>query len=187
MGPFSRLCLIVSVVATPAMTTATVPMDYQDAMEICDGMDLRPVEGLWTYPEDDVTVLILRDSEKRGVYGITVVETADCSLSCGMRLGQLAESADPNKFTLSLYTTVRNGILSAPQEASATYSENQESLTVKKKSKINLRINPTRLLPSFWRIASLSLKSNESAPEGMIKIYPSYDGNGSTKRAPRYL
>ena len=165
----------------------TPPADYLEAVEICDKTDLRPIEGMWTYPEDDVTVLIMRDQLKKGVYNLYVVEAADCSLSPGMILGELHDSADPDKFTLKLFTIIKNGVLCAPSEAIATYSETKESLTVKKKSGFNIRINPTRLLPSFWRIASLSIKSKESAPEGMIKIYPSYDGNQSTKRGPRYL
>lgn len=162
------------------------PADIIEAMELCDKTDLRPIEGLWTYPEDDVTVLLIRDETRKGVYDIFVVEAADCSLHPGMKLGELHTSADPDKFNLKLFTVVKNGILSAPVDAIATYSENKEALTVKKKS-AKIRINPIRLLPSFWRIVSISLNANESAPEGMIKIYPSYDGNNSTRRAPRYL
>lgn len=164
----------------------TPPGDIVEAMELCDGADLHPIEGLWTYPEDDVTVLLYRDESRKGVYDIFVVEAADCSLKPGMRLGELHSSADPVKFTLKQHTAVKKGVLSAPWEATATLSESKEALTVKRKS-FNIKINPTRLLPSFWRIASISLKPNESAPEGMIKLYPSYDGNGSTRRAPRYL
>lgn len=164
----------------------TPPCDYLEAVEICDKTDLRPIEGLWSYPEDDVTVMVIRNSERKGVYDIFVVESADCSLKAGQTLGEIRESADPQKFTLKLFTTVKNGVLSMPCEAVATYSDAKESLTVKKQS-ASFRINPTRLLPSFWRIVSISLKSKETAPEGMIKIYPSYDGNNSTKRGPRYL
>ena len=165
----------------------TPPADYIEATAFCDKSDLRPVEGLWSYPEDDVSVLIIRDEHKKGVYNLYIVEAADCSLSPGMIIGELHDSADPDKFTLKLFTKVKKGILSAPAEAIATFSESKESLIVKKKSNFSLRLNPTRLLPSFWRVASLSVKSKESAPEGMLKIYPSYDGNQSTRRAPRYL
>lgn len=163
------------------------PVDYIEAVELCDKSDLRPVEGLWTYPEDDVTVLIYRNEEKKGMYDIFVVESADCSLSPGMRIGELHTSTDPDKYSINLFTAVKNGVLSLPLEAIATFSENKESLTVKKSSRFKVRFNPTRLLPSFWRLATISFNSKESAPEGMIKVYPSYDGNQSTRRAPRYL
>lgn len=163
------------------------PADFLEARELCRKSDLRPVEGLWTYPQDDVMVLIFRNEENKGQYDIFVVEAADCSLKPGMKLGELHSSSDPDKFTIQLFTSARNGVLSMPVEAVATFSESKEALTVKKSSRVKLRLNPTRLLPSFWRIVSLSLNSNESAPEGMIKIFPSYDGNQSTRRAPRYL
>lgn len=164
-----------------------LPGDYVDAMAFCDQADLRRIEGLWSYPEDDTTVLIYRDKDKKGIYGITVIESADCSLSPGMKLGELHESTDPDKFNLKIFTNVKNGILTTPKDAVATFSESKESLSIKVNSPFKLRINPTRLLPSFWRLVSVSLKTKESAPEGMIKVYPSYDGNNSSRRAPRYL
>lgn len=180
------LCLTVGLGWLP-LQAFTPPADILQAMELCDEADLRPIEGVWTYPEDDVTVMIFRSEDKRNAYDIYVVESADCSLSPGMKLGELHGSADPDKFRMRLFTTVKNGVLSMPSEALASFSENKESLTVKKESRINLRLNPARLLPSFWRIASVTVKSKDSAPEGIIKIYPSYDGNQSTRRAPRYL
>lgn len=164
----------------------TPPADIPEATDLCDKTDLRPVEGLWTYPDDDVTVLVYRSEDRKGVYDIFVVEAADCSLSSGMQLGELHSTADPNQYTIQLYTNVRHGLLTAPCEAIATFSESKEALTVKRNSS-GVRINPTRLLPSFWRIVSVSVNAGLPTPEGMIKIYPSYDGNNSSKRAPRYL
>lgn len=186
---------VIAVIAALLMVSASFnragafnpPADLTEAMEMCDKADLRPVEGLWTYPEDDVTVMLYRDEARKGIYNIYVVEAADCSLAPCMKLGELHASADPDKYNLKLFTIVKNGLLSAPCEAIATFSENKESLTVVKKHSFKIRFNPMRLLPSFWRIVSVSVKSREGAPEGMIKIYPSYDGNNSTKRAPRYL
>lgn len=145
-----------------------------------------PIEGLWTYPEDDATVIIYRSNDRKGIYDIHVVEAADCSLHPCDRIGELSSSADPDKYNLKLFTNIRKGILCLPQSATATYSESKESLSVKKSS-VKFNFNPTRLLPYFWRIVSVSFRSKEPAPEGMIKIYPSYDGNGSTRRGPRYL
>lgn len=167
-------------------TAINPPSDYLEAMRFCDNADLRNIEGMWSYPEDDVTVLVYRSDAKKGVYDIFVVEAADCSLSPGMKLGEIHESAEPDKFNLKLFTKIKKGLLATPGTALAVYSENKESLIIKKAS-VGIRINPTRLLPSFWRIVSVSLKSKETAPEGMIKVYPSYDGNQSTRRAPRYL
>lgn len=162
------------------------PANLLEAREFCDKADLQPLEGLWSFPTDDVTVLIYRSDERKGLFDITVIEAADCSLKPGMKIGELSASADPDKFNLKLYSSIKKGILGSPLTATAVYSENKESLTVKKIS-FQFRINPTRLLPSFWRMASVSIRQREPAPEGMIKVYPSYDGNGSTRRGPRYL
>lgn len=167
--------------------SAAPPADYIEAKDLCDHADLRPVEGLWTYPEDDVTVLIFRNEDKVGIYDIYVVEAADCSLSSGMLLGELHASADPDKFTIRMFTAFSKGRLTLPMEAVAIFSENKEALTVRKGSRFRFRFNPNRLLPAFWRMVSVTTNPGESAPEGMIKIYPTYDGNGSTRRAPRYL
>lgn len=180
------LLIQVSAAILPPAAAVTPPADILEACELCDRTDLRPIEGLWSYPEDDVTVLIFRSDEAKGLYDILVVESADCSMNPGMKLGELHESADPDKYRMKLFTLIKNGLLSAPCEATATYSEAKESLTVKKNA-VKFKLSPNRLLPYFWRIASVSVKSREPAPEGMIKIYPSYDGNNSTKRAPRYL
>lgn len=180
------LALLALVAGSVTVGAVEPAADLLAAREFCDRADLRPIEGLWTYPEDDVTVLIFRNEEKKGNYDITVVESADCSLSPGMKIGRLTDSADPDKFTLRLYTTVKNGVLSSPEEATAYFSDSKESLTIKKSS-LKFRFNPGRLLPYFWRMISVSVKSREPAPEGMIKIYPSYDGNGSSRRYPRYL
>lgn len=176
-------CLVLAVAGAMAFTP---PADMLAVQELCDNADLRPIEGIWTYPED-VSVLIYRSEEKKGTYSIYISEAADCDLKPGMKLGELRESAEPDKYNLSQFTSIKRGILSVPATAVSTYSENKESLTVRKNGKFRLRINPTRLLPSFWRIANVTVKSGGHAPEGLIKIYPSYDGNGSTRRAPRYL
>lgn len=185
VGPRILLLFCVSLLGILQARSVSPPADILEARDFCDNADLRPIEGLWSYPEDDVTVLIFR-SDAKGIYDIFVVEAADCSLLPGMKLGELHSSADPDKFSMKLFTQVKKDLLSSPCSATAIYSEAKESLTIKKSS-LKFRFNPTRLLPSFWRLVSVSVKSKEEAPEGMIKIYPSYDGNGSSRRQPRYL
>ncbi len=36
--------------------------DIDQAMEICNSLPLDALEGIWLYPEDNVTVMILRKS-----------------------------------------------------------------------------------------------------------------------------
>lgn len=161
------------------------PADIIEAKEFCDNADLRPIEGLWIYPEDETTVMIYR-ADTPGKYEIWIVESPDCSLTPGMKIGELQTTPDPDKYSINLFTQIKKGILKAPCSATATYSETKESLTFKKPS-FRIRLNPSRLLPYFWRMVSVSFGNKEAAPEGMIKIYPSYDHNGSSRRYPRYL
>lgn len=177
--------LILQTAVSPQTWGATPPADILEAKEFCDNADLRPIEGLWIYPEDETTVLIYR-ADTPGKYEISVVESPDCSLTPGMKIGELQTSPDPDKYTLKQFTQIKNGVLKTPCSATATYSEAKESLTFKKPS-FRIRFNPTRLLPYFWRMVSVSFGNKETAPEGMIKVYPSYDGNGSSRRYPRYL
>lgn len=164
----------------------TPPADLMEAMELCDRSDLRPIEGIWSFPEDDVSVLIFRDSDNDSRYGVWVVESADCSLNPRDRLGTLHSSPDPNKFKLTLYTVVKKGKFSTPCNASAVLSSSHESITVTKPS-IKVSVYPGRLLTGFWGVVRLSVKNAANIPEGMIRAYPSYDGNYSSRRTPRYL
>lgn len=166
----------------------TPPADIIEARELCDKTDLHPIEGLWTCPEDDVTLLIMRDNIKDNQYSIVVVESSDCSLSNGMEIGKLFISTDPTKYKLRLFTRVKKGVLSAPCEALATYSAANESLRIEKPS-IKISFQPGRLLPYLWRTARIKVSNPaEKVPEGMIKTYPTFDYNeNSSKRNPRYL
>lgn len=60
----------------------------------------------------------------------------------------------------------------------------------KKPLRIRLSFNPSSLLPGFLRLFRLAASQNAdpSIPaRAMMKIYPSYDGNGSFRTQPRYL
>lgn len=163
-----------------------IPIDIVDAVVLCDSLPLKSIEGLWYYPEDRVTVLIL-GCEKPGCYEIFVVESEDCSLIPGEKIGELTESADPLKYRLTLFSDLKEGRLCNPIECMAVYSEKNESLNIEK-PKLNIRINPLGVLPQFWRTIRMSVENPAGKlSEGMIRVYPSYDGNGSSRRQPRWL
>ena len=168
------------------------------AKDILDERDLDNVEGIWFYPEDKVTVLVLKDDDnKKSVlqdYSITVLETTDARLHPGDKIGILKPSADSHVFDIELFTEKKNDLLLQPKTCTATLGKDGDSFIFKKgKNKIRgrLNLNFTRLLPGFWKIVSLGLSGNQdnniAAPVGMVKIYPSYDGNGSSRRSVRYL
>jgi len=173
--------------------------DMGRAIEICDSMPLDHPEGVWRYPDDNVTVLIARDVLQshpgEDVYAISVIATDDCRLSTGETIGFLKSTASPDKYVMTLYTERKNPVLAKPMECVVTLGKDKETFILpEKKSKwprLRFSINPSTLLPRMWRIVRFGVsgpdRSEKSAPIGLIKIYPSYDGNGSSRRTPRYL
>lgn len=163
------------------------PVDILSAMEICDKSALHPIEGIWNFPDDGVAVFIFRTNNKKDQYDITVVESDDWSIPAGSKIGVLEITPDPNKFRMSLFTKVKKGILSAPQTLSATFSESKESLIIEGRE-LKISLSPNRFLPNFWKILRINISDPvKKLPRGLIKTYPSYDRNGSSRRQPRYL
>lgn len=173
-----------------AMAGDSVPRDMGAAVELCDSSPLDPVEGVWLYPDDNVTVLVLRrESSEQSFteYDLTVVSSSDCRLSPGDLLGRLTASADPSRFRLTLFTVRKDASLTLPGECLATLDVLKEALFVQSR-KLKIRIGINTLLPRFWRIAKVSVDNPlDRLQPGMVRIYPSYDGNGSSRRKPRYL
>lgn len=178
-----------------------LPCDIDRAIEICSALPLDPIEGVWVYPDDNVTVLILKkDSPSLSSlteYEISVLESDDTRLSPGDVIGSINATAEASKYEISLFTEKHKDLLQKSNSCMATLSKDADALILKdnnkKKFNFRLNLNPSRLLPNFWRIVristSLGNNSNHSSqpPTGMVKIFPSYDGNGSSRRQPRYL
>lgn len=173
--------------------------DINQAFDYCNEKGLNPIEGVWVYPEDKVTVLISEDEENTfsqlPKYYITVVRSEDCNLKPGDVLGTLTALAKPGAYKIELYSEKKNSLLMKPVSCLATLSNDEETLLIKSdKSKLKFRfnLNFNRLLTGFWKIVSTGITPDLNSqktelPVGMVKIYPSYDGNGSSKRSPRYL
>ncbi len=184
----------------PQVTHAITPIcfDISRAKEICDSVPLEKLEGLWLYPEDNVTVLILRSNDSRSgrmpEYQISVVETFDISVSPGDVIGKITATPIADKFTVELFTERKGTGFLKPRSCDATLSKDCETLLLRyggNKLKLRINLNPTVLLPRLWRnlirINTFQGQPQESNSSGMIKLYPSYDGNGSSMRKPRYL
>lgn len=193
--------LLITFVAILSVSAETRRIcDIDRAKEICDERALDNVEGIWIYPDDQVTVLVLKDETVGGrsilpSYSITVVETSDARLHPGDKIGSLKSSADSKVFAIELLTEKKNNLLLQPKTCTATLGNNGDTFIFKKgKTGIRgrLNVNLNRLLPGFWKIVSIGLSGNSengnvAPPVGMVKIYPSYDGNGSSQRSIRYL
>ena len=176
-----------------------VAYDIDMAEEICSQLPLENIEGIWLYPDDKVTVMILHDDNDRrnsfSAYTISVVETSDARLHPGEQIGKLYATADEKVFNIELSTEKKNDILLKPKSVMATLSKEGDTFLIKRQKapfKGRMNFNFSRLLPGFWKIVSLGISPNTAGnsiapPVGMVKIYPSYDSNGSSKRKVRYL
>lgn len=173
--------------------------DPEMAEEICRQRPLESVEGIWLYPDDKVTVMILNESDKEIAnsfpeYVISVVDTSDARLHPGDVIGRLYATSEDKTFRIELSTESKNSLLLKPKSVLATLSKEGDTFLIKKQKspfKGRLNFNFNRLLPGFWKIVSAGINSSGSnqiqAPVGMVKIFPSYDGNGSSRRKVRYL
>lgn len=183
-----------------AAESPRIAYDIDMAKEICGELPLENMEGIWLYPEDGVTVMILNDQDRLNInslpsYSITVVQTSDARLHPGEEIGKLYATADENVFKIELSTEKNNELLLKPKSCMATLSKDGDSFIIKRQKspiKGRLNFNFNRLLPGFWKIVSAGITTNGSGnsyqlPIGMVKIYPSYDGNGSSRRKVRYL
>ena len=180
--------------------SSKVAYDIDMAKEMCDQLPLENVEGVWLYPDDKVTVLILRQEEKVAspefsTYSISVVETSDARLHPGEVIGSLTATAQDKVFKIELTTERKNDLLLKPKSVLATLNNDSDAFIIKRQKapfKGRLNLNLSRLLPGFWKMVSMGVSQNGNnssvqLPAGMIKIYPSYDGNGSSRRKIRYL
>lgn len=161
------------------------------AQNLCSNIPLSPLEGIWEYPADEVTLMILRNKWEKGHYDVYVVEAVDCRLDAGMRIGYAVDSADPNQFKLALCSKIKGGLPGGFINCLAKLDKNGESLRIQA-PKMKLTLNPSLVLPVLWNKLRIGvrMKTNdpmENFPEGWIRVYPSYDGNGSSLSQPRYL
>ena len=199
LGKFIVFIFVFSVYGSLLAETPRVAYDIDMAKEICSQLPLENVEGVWLYPDDKVTVLILNDNDNSGnlllpSYTISVVETSDARLHPGEVIGKLSATAQDNVYKIELSTEKKNDLLLKPKSCMATLSKDSDSFIIKRSNapfKGRLNLNFSRLLPGFWKLVSVGVSQNNgssvSLPVGMVKIYPSYDGNGSSRRKVRYL
>lgn len=197
------LLLILLVLFMPFKIVATPPAvayDMEKAKEICEELPLENVEGVWLYPDDKISVLILKDrslpeNHELPEYSISVVETSDARLRPGDVIGTLRATPDKKIYKIELLTEKKNDFLLKPKSCLANLSSDEDVFVIKKQKapfKGRLNFNFNRLLPGFWKIVSTGISQNGlnsslQPPVGMIKIFPSYDGNGSSRRKVRYL
>ena len=161
-------------------------------MAYCDTCPIDKLEGLWAFPDDEILLWIKKCSDaveysKRFQYQVIAVEAEDQYIVPGSIIGYLSITPDADQYRMWLFTDCHNTIFSKPQDCVATLIEDGYGIAFTKKEH-RVTINPMGLLPNFWRIIKVQTSDpKKTQKRGFIKVYPSYDGNGSMRNSPRYL
>lgn len=152
--------------------------------------DLQPMEGIWYYPDEEMTLGIERSpaSGHDERYRIIMLGSSDVHLLPGTVIGYLQASAVPNKWQLWLYSERDHLTLCRPMKTVATTSGDFSWLTFDRPHwQVKVRVNFARFLPSIFRaISVVPEKKEEQLPIGFRKVYPE-GGNGYPFRRIRYL
>lgn len=156
--------------------------DMGAAREWCDTTMLRRIEGIWEYPEDRTRVLIRRSPEADNRYDILVIDTPDCRLEPGDRIGYLQETPLDTKFEMAVYREKHDGIFGKAGICAAEFNESKDALLVSS-PKVKFSLRSRWFLPSFWRAIGIKVDNPaDKLPKGMVRLYPA-----SKRREPDYL
>ncbi len=174
-----------AVASPPPEKSVALPGIDEDSMRTrLSETDLQPLEGLWYYPTEQMTLAIEKTTSadsKGETYRLIMIDSPDTHLLPGTVIGYAEHGVTSDKYRLWLYTERDRTTLLHPMECVATLSHDAGSITFDPpKWKVKVRLNLARFLPSIFRTVSISPeKSKETMPEGFKKMYPANDGNGN--------
>ncbi len=187
----SHTATITALTAALAITTAqavtlpeksvVLPGIDEDSMRTrLSETDLQPLEGIWHYPTEQMTLAIEKcPADRQMAYRLIMLESRDTYLLPGTVIGYVEASAVGGKYRLWLYTQRDRTTLLHPMECVATLSADATTLTFDPpKWRVKVRVNLARFLPRLFRSVSITPeKEKETLPEGFRKIYPAANGS----------
>lgn len=193
-----RFSILIAMLATLLVAVAAVPERSEffpgldeDSMRVrLTNTDLQPMEGIWYYPNEEMTLGIERietnSHDER--YRIILLGSTDAHLLPGTVIGYLQASAVSRKWQLWLYTERDRLTLYQPMSTVATLNANATELTFDRPHwKVKVRVNFARFLPSIFRGVSITPeKIEEELPIGFKKVFPE-GGDGNQFTRIRYL
>ena len=161
-----------------------------DSMRVrLDETDMQPLEGIWYYPNEEMTLGIERYKGPHNVgYRIILLDSPDINVMPGTVIGYIAASAVDSKYQLWLYSQRDRVTLIKPLECVATLNKTATTLTFDPPHwKVKVRVNIARFLPSLFQgVSIVPEKVGERLPVGFRKIYPE-GGEGNPFNRVRYL
>lgn len=134
------------------------------------------LEGLWYYPDENMTCAIerienIKNSHKE-TYRIVVVESEDCSVDLGSIAGYIEKTAALDEMNVWLYSAFNGENLVNPIKCLATVDKSLKCILLDKpKVKLQVSVNLLRFLPSVFRgIRVYPHIDNPEAKAGFRKI-----------------
>ena len=164
-------------------------LDVDSMRTLLDETDMQPLEGIWYYPNEEMTLGIERYRGEHNIgYRIILLESPDITLVPGTVIGYIANSAVDNKFQLWLYSERSRTTLKKPLECVATLNAKATTLTFDPPHwKVKVRVNVARFLPTLFNgLSVIPEHVGEQLPIGFRKIYPE-GGDGHPFNRIRYL
>lgn len=176
-----------------AQSESGIPADYPAACRMLDSLPLDRVEGIWHHYGDDLTLLVIRDSRSStGFYGVYVLESPDCRLNPGDRIGDMTPSAEPDVMRLRIMTSWSKGTLSHPADFLARLSSAGDVIRIEGKG-LKVRLSPSVVIPRLLDVLRLGIRLKiddplDKLPDGWRKLYPTYPQGGTSPSGyPIYL
>ncbi|MBQ6166114.1 MAG: hypothetical protein IJS04_02000 [Muribaculaceae bacterium] len=147
-----------------------------DSMRVrLDETDMQPLEGIWYYPNEEMTLGIERYRGKHNIgYRIILLDSPDINVMPGTVIGYIATSAVDSKYQLWLYSQRDKLTLKKPLECVATLNKDATTFTFDPpRWKVKVRLNVARFLPTLFRgVSIIPEMTGETLPVGFRKIYP---------------
>ena len=175
----------------PKEAEIITPYDEEIARAALVNRGAQPLEGIWYYPDELITLCIERYKlpSSNIEYRIILLDSEDLSLLPGTVVGYAARSAVANEFDMWIYTQHSSFTLINPHRCVGELSADYSTLKLRQTElKVKIRVNFAQFLPTIFRGVSVVPQVNtESVPRGMTKIYPALDDNGTPWRGIRYL
>ena len=181
--------LAVAANGIPKKSVILAGLDIDSMRVRLDETDMQPLEGIWYYPNEEMTLGIERYKGPHNVgYRIILLDSPDINVMPGTVIGYIAASAVDSKYQLWLYSQRDRVTLIKPLECVATLNKAATTLTFDPPHwKVKVRVNIARFLPTLFQgVSIVPEKVGEKLPVGFRKIYPE-GGEGSPFNRIRYL
>jgi len=175
--------------AVPDKSVVLTGLDIDSMRVRLDETDMQPLEGIWYYPNEEMTLGIERYKGLNNIgYRIILLDSHDINVMPGTVIGYIAASAVDNKYRLWLYSERDRVTLIKPLECVATLNSTATSLTFDPPHwKVKVRVNVARFLPSLFNgVSIVPERVGETLPVGFRKVYPEGGGKRPFNRV-RYL